>query len=171
MKNQIISNMFEKIADILEIQGESPFKVNAYRRASRVILELNENIETLVEDNRLGDLPGIGDALEKKIEEYLSTGTMKKYEEVTSEISPDLLEMLKIQNLGPRTISMLHKKLGIENIPQLEKAIVEDTLLDLPGMGKKKVENIRRGLELYINSTERISIGAVSYTHLTLPTN
>ena len=160
MKNQIISNMFEKIADILEIQGESPFKVNAYRRASRVILELNENIETLVEDNRLGDLPGIGDALEKKIEEYLSTGTMKKYEEVTSEISPDLLEMLKIQNLGPRTISMLHKKLGIENIPQLEKAIVEDTLLDLPGMGKKKVENIRRGLELYINSTERISIGA-----------
>ena len=159
MTNQLIAEMFEKIADMLEIQGESPFKVNAYRRGSRVILELDENVETLMEQGRLGDLPGIGEALKKKIEEYITTGTMKKYEEVASQISESLLELLKIQNVGPRTVSLLRNKLGIESIEDLESALRMGTLLQLPGMGERKIEAIKKGVESYKQSKMRISIG------------
>ncbi|MBN1154497.1 hypothetical protein JXB12_06195 [candidate division KSB1 bacterium] len=160
MVNQTIAEMFEKIADILEIQGESPFKVNAYRRGSRVILEVDEDLEILMKQDKLADLPGIGDALRKKIEEYIETGSMKKYEEVTSQVSEGLLDMLKIQTLGPRTISLLHGQLGIECISDLEKALSDGRLLQLPGMGEKKIENIKKGIELYKDSMDRISIGS-----------
>lgn len=159
MQNKKIADMFERIADILEIQGEIPFKVNAYRRASRIINELQDDIEILWRDKKLRELPGIGDALVKKIDEFLTTGSMKKYQEVSGQIPETLLELLNIQSMGPKTIGLAYKSLHIKNLQDLKKVIDNGALAELPGMGAKKIENIRQGIDLYLMSQSRISIG------------
>lgn len=159
MKNQQIAKMFESIADILELKGEIFFKVNAYRRASRVINDLQQDIEVLWQEKKLRQLPGIGDALVKKIDEFLTTGHMKKYDEVTSEISAELVALLGIQNLGPKTLALAHNKLGVNNLQDLISTIENGSLAQLPGMGEKKIENIKKGIELFKTGQDRISIG------------
>ncbi len=159
MKNQEIADIFEKIADILEFKGEISFKVNAYRKASRVIKDLPEDIEAVWRQGRVHDLPGIGDALVKKIDEYLRSGKISKYEEIRQDVSPELLHLLNIQNLGPKTLALAHKNLYVNNIHDLLKVIEDGSLAELPGMGLKKVENIQKGIQFYLAAQERISIG------------
>ena len=159
MKNRIIANMFEKIADVLEYQGEIPFKVNAYRKAARVIGDMQEDIEEVWRQGQLTKIPGIGTALAGKIEEFLTTGKMSKYEEVVSSVPPGLLELLEIQNLGPKTVALANKELGVESLDDLKRVAADGSLAQLPGMGEKKVENILKGIELYERAQERISIG------------
>jgi len=159
MKNRIIASMFEKISDVLEFQGEIPFKVNAYRKAARIIGDMQEDIEDVWREGRLKDIPGIGTALAGKIEEFLTTGKMSKYEEVVSSVPTGLIELLEIQNLGPKTVALAYKKLGVENLGDLKRVIADGSLAQLPGMGQKKVGNILKGIELYERAQERISIG------------
>ncbi|MCU0642749.1 MAG: DNA polymerase/3'-5' exonuclease PolX [bacterium] len=159
MKNQEIAHVFENMADILELQGEISFKVNAYRKASRLIKDLQEDIEQLAHEGKLRELPGIGDALVKKITEYLDTGKINKYEEISKDVSPELLSLLNIQNLGPKTLALAHQKLNVKNIDDLTRVIDDGSLSLLPGMGQKKVENIRKGIQFFLSAQERISIG------------
>ena len=119
MKNREIAEIFEKMADILEFKGEIPFKVNAYRKASRVIKDLQEDIEDVWQQGKLRELPGIGDALVKKIDEYLTSGKINKFEEISRDVSPELLNLLNIQNLGPKTLALAHKNLSVNNIQDL----------------------------------------------------
>ena len=160
MKNQEIAHIFENMADILELQGEISFKVNAYRKASRVLKDLQEDIGQLAHDGKLRELPGIGEALVKKITEYLETGHIRKYEEISHEVSPDLLSLLKIQNLGPRTLALANQKLNVKNIDDLVRVIEDGSLARLPGMGQKKVENIQKGIQFFRSAQQRMSIGA-----------
>ena len=159
MKNRTIATMFEEIADILEFQGEITFKVNAYRKASRVLNDLRGDIEIIWKDGKLRGIPGIGEALAKKIDEYLKTGRMSKYEEVTKSVPDGLMELMSIQGLGPKTLALVHKKLGVKNLEDLKKAIDSAVLESLPGMGSKKVDNILRGIELRSASMGRIPLG------------
>ena len=85
----------------------------------------------------------------EKIEEYLKTGKIKKYEEVMADIPEGLLELLNISNVGPKTLQLLHKELGVNNLADLEKVLKEGKLSGLPGMGEKKEENISKGVFLY----------------------
>lgn len=158
MKNGEIAEIFENIADILDLKSEIPFKVNAYRRAARVLSDLWEDISAIWTDSRLHELPGIGDAFVKKISEYLSTGKMTKYESLKQEISSDLLALLKIQNLGPKTLAVAHKNLNVNNINDLVKVIENGQLAQLPKMGEKKAENIKKGIEYFLQARERTSI-------------
>ncbi len=157
-KNREIASIFNKIADALEFRGENPFRVVAYRKAARILDELAEDIEELVRVDKLKNLPGIGEGMAKKIEEYLKTGKMKKYIEATKGIPETLLELLNIQNLGPKTLSLVNKQLGVKDLSDLKKVIEDGSLAKLPQMGEKKVENIRKGIELYERSHERLSI-------------
>ena len=100
MKNKEIAEIFDRIADALEFKGEQFFRVLAYRKAARIIEELTEDIEVLNKENKLREIPGIGEGIAKKIDEYLKTGKMKKLAEAMQGISKDLLELLNIQNLG-----------------------------------------------------------------------
>lgn len=159
MKNKAIANIFDKIADILEFKGEISFKVNAYRNASRVLKDLQEDVELFSKQGKLRELPGFGDALVKKVDEYLSTGTIQKYEQISREVSPDLLNLLNIQNLGPKTLALAHKELVVNNIDDLIRVIDGGSLSQLPGFGPKKVENIKKGIEFYLTAQQRISIG------------
>jgi DNA polymerase (family 10) len=156
MKNKELAHIFSRIADALEFQGENMFKIIAYRKASRILGELTQDIELIDQDGTLNKLPGIGKAIADKIHEYLNTGRMKKYEEIKREIPGELLDMLGIQNLGPRTLALVHAALNVKTLKGLKRAIKNGTMTKLPGMGEKKVENIRKGIELFEQSLKRM---------------
>ena len=158
MKNKELARIFDRIADALEFKGEMVFRVLAYRKAARVLDELVEDVEVLHKTGKLDELPGVGAAIAKKIAEYLETGKMKKYAEVTKGIPDSLLNMLDIQNLGPKTLALAHKMLKVKTIADLKKVIANGKLAELPQMGEKKAENIRKGIELYEKGHERLSI-------------
>jgi DNA polymerase (family 10) len=123
MKNKELADLFEKMADILEFKGENPFKISAYRRASRIIGDLTQDIEEITEQGELKNIPGIGEGMAQKIEEYLKTGKISKFEEVKKGVSDELIAIMDIPGMGPKTLAMLHKEKGISNFSQLEKAL------------------------------------------------
>ena len=158
MKNKELAALFSRIGDALEIKGETGFKVIAYRKASRILEELTEDIEAIAREKKLQDIPGIGSGIAQKIEEYLQTGQMKKYTEVLSSIPEGLLKLLEIQSLGAKTIHLAHKELQVNGLEGLKKVIEDGSLAKLYGMGEKKVENIKKGIEIYEKAQERIPI-------------
>lgn len=159
MKNKELALIFEKIGDALEFRGENPFKIIAYRKAARILNDLSEDIEVIHKIGTLREIPGIGEGIAKKIDEYLKTGRMNKYEEVMGGIPGGLLELMAIPNLGPKTLSLVYKKLEVRNLKDLKKVIEDGSLAQLPGMGQKKAENILKGIERFEVSKERISLG------------
>jgi DNA polymerase (family 10) len=158
MKNQELASIFARIGDALEIKGESGFKILAYRKAARILEDLTEDIETITKEKRLEKIPGIGSGIAKKIEEYLETGQMQKLSEALSVIPENLLDLLEIQNLGAKTIHIAHKELRVKNLDDLKKVIEDGSLAKLYGLGEKKVENIKKGIEIYEQAQERIPI-------------
>ena len=158
MKNKELAKIFSRIGDALEIKGEQFFKVVAYRKAERALEDLTEDIEVIAREKRLEEIPGIGSGIAKKIEEYLETGEMKKYKEVLSEIPESLLDLLEIQNVGARTVQLAYKELGVKNLEDLKRVIDNGSLVKLHGLGEKKVENIKKGIEIYELAQERIPI-------------
>ena len=159
MKNKELADLFERMADILELKGENPFKTNAYRKASRIIGDLTQDIEVIADQGELKDIPGIGEGLAQKVMEYLKTGKVSKFEEVRKDVSDELIAMMDIPGIGPKTLSMIHKEKGINSLSQLEKAVEDGSLVGLPGIGEKKVENIKRGLQLLKQSKGRMNLG------------
>ena len=159
MKNAEIASIFERMADVLELKGENPFRISSYRRAARVIGDLTQDIKEIAAEGKLKDIPGIGEGSAEKIEEFLKTGRMSKYEEVMKGVSPETVAMMQIPGLGPKTVAMLNKELGIVGIAQLEEAIKQGRLKGLKGIAEKKIENILKGIELFLTSQQRIALG------------
>jgi DNA polymerase (family 10) len=158
-KNREIAEIFDKIADILELLNENPFRIRAYRNAGENIRELTEDIEDLAGRGELTGIPGVGPDLAGKIKEFISTGKIEDYEKLRKRVSEELTGLLGIQGLGPKTIIKLNRELGIKNLEDLERALEMGEVLKLRGMGEKKVEDIKRGIELFKKSRERIPLG------------
>jgi len=158
MKNKELARIFGHIADALEIKGEDSFKVIAYQKASRILDDLTEDVGTLVAENRLRQVPGIGSGLASKIEEYLRTGKMEKYQETLSGIPEGLLPLLEVQGLGGKTIRLVWKELGVKDLAGLKRVIRDGSLAKLRGLGDKRAANILKGIELHERALERISI-------------
>ena len=159
MKNREIADLLEEMADILEFKGENPFKISAYRKASRIIGDLTQDIEEIAEQGKLKEIPGIGEGIAQKIVEYLKTGNISKFEEARKGVSDELIAMMDIPGMGPKTLSMLHRERGISNLSQLEKALGDGSLRGLFGIGEKKIENIKRGIQLLKQSKGRMNLG------------
>jgi DNA polymerase (family 10) len=159
MKNKELADLFGKMADILELKGENPFKISAYRKASRIIGDLTQDIEEITEIGKLKEVPGIGEGMAQKIMEYLKTGKISKFEEARKGVSDELIAVMDIPGMGPKTLSMLHKEKGIGNLSQLEKAVEDGSLIGLFGIGEKKIENIKRGIQLLKQSKGRMNLG------------
>jgi len=159
VKNHEIAVIFERIANVLELKGENAFRINSYRKASRVIGDLTADVEELAKEGKLTDIPGIGTGTAEKIVEYINTGKMSKYEEVMKGVSEETITLMQIPGLGPKTVAMLNKELGIVSLSDLENALHESKLKGLFGIGDKKIENIVKGIELFKTSQQRISIG------------
>jgi len=159
MRNKELADIFTQIGDILEIVGENPFKVRAYRRVALLLENMPEEIERVYAEGRLEELPGIGEGIAKKIRELLETGKLKYFEELKAQIPEGLTELLKIPEVGPKTVQLLWKELGVTNIEELKKALDSGRIRELPGMGAKKEENIRHGLELMMQGEGRMLLG------------
>ncbi len=141
--NTEIRDMFDQVADLLELKGENPFRVRAYREAARVISGFSEQVEKLVKGG--GDLTayrGIGKDLAGKIQEIVETGSLKQLEELKAQIPESLLELLQIPELGPKKIAALHKELGVKTLADLKQAVEAGRVSTLKGFGKKSEQKI-----------------------------
>ncbi|MEM4257698.1 MAG: DNA polymerase/3'-5' exonuclease PolX [Candidatus Thermoplasmatota archaeon] len=156
MKNQMVAETLYTIANLLDIKGENFFKIRAYRIAAQTIEGLDENIEKIAEEKRLTNIPGVGEALAKKILELLTTGNIRYLEKLKKEIPEGLLELLEIPGLGPKKVAALYTKLGITTIADLKKACEHGTLRHLEGFGEITERNILRGISLREQTTGRV---------------
>ena len=161
MQNRAIAQRFALIADMLEVKGESIFRINAYRRAARAVEALTEDIAAVARRGELTDIPGIGTATSEKIEEFLKTGTMKAYEELAASLPPGLTTLMSVPEIGPKTALLLHERLGITSIDELEAAATAGRIRDLPRMGARTEENILKGITMLRRSGARRTLGIV----------
>lgn len=145
MKNLELARIFAEMADILEIKGDNPFKIRAYRRAAMNLEGLDRGVETL-SDAELREIPGIGGELAAKIEEYCATGSVHAHEKLKGEIPPGLLEFLAIPGLGPKTAKLLFEQTGVADLDGLERAARGGELVEIPGVREKTVDNILKGI-------------------------
>jgi DNA polymerase (family 10) len=158
MKNQEIARIFSEMADILEIREDNPFKIRAYRRAALNVEGLARSIEELSREELLA-IPGIGEELAAKIEEYVRTGSMHAHDKLKGEIPPGLLELLAVPGLGHRTAKLLNDKAGITNLDELAQAAAEHRLAGIPGIQQKTEENILKGIAAIKGGRERHPLG------------
>jgi DNA polymerase (family 10) len=158
MYNRHIAKIFNDIADILEIKGDNPFRIRAYRRASRNIEGLAKDVAHISADE-LRQIPGIGADLADKIGEYVETGDLKFYNELKKEVPSGLLDLLSVPGLGPKTVKLLFDKLNIKDIKGLERSAHKGKLKGLPGIKAKTEENILKGIALIKRRTGRYPMG------------
>jgi DNA polymerase (family 10) len=147
MEKDRVAEILVEIGTLLELKGENPFKTRAYLNAARTIESLNEPLTKMVAEKRLGEIKGIGEALEKKITELVNTGKLAYYDELKASIPPGLIEMLDIPGLGPKKIQALNKQLGIDSIAKLEAACQSGQIAKLEGFGEKTQANLLEGIE------------------------
>src|SRR5512137_762293 len=159
MNNGEVARVFQDIADLLELKGESVFKVRAYQKAVRSIEHLTVELSHLRAEGKLREVPGIGEAIEKKIGELLDTGHLRYYEELRAEFPDGVISLLQVPGVGPKTAMKLWTELGIKSTEDLEKAIVDGRVAGLFRMGDKTAENILRGLQSMRTKEQRIPIG------------
>lgn len=164
MKNHEVVNLLNKFGTLLEIKDENFFKFRAYYKAAEAIEALGEDIETLADENRLSEIPGIGKAIEEKITEFLATGKLKAYQELIREVPETLLEVVTIPTVGPKKAKLFYQQLGVESIKDLAAALQKGKLEGLPGIKEKTIQNIARGLKIVKESGERMNLGAATAT-------
>ena len=160
MKNQEIVRIFNDIADLLEIKGENPFRIRAYRRAALNIESLSTDIASTRKDE-LMKIPGIGQDLARKILEYIQTGKMQAYEDLKKEVPEGLSGLLSVPSLGPKTAKLLFEKLQVKDLDDLARLAREHKLIGLPGIKEKTEENIIKGIEMLKRGMERQPLGKV----------
>jgi DNA polymerase (family 10) len=158
MKNQLVARILNEIADMLEMQGVE-FKPRAYRRAARTIESLSEPIEQVYAQGKLMDLPGVGEAIAKKVAEIIETGSLRYYEELKQETPVDLEGLLAVEGIGPKTVGLLYKKLGVKSLEDLEQAAKQHRIREIKTLGAKTEENILSGIELAKQSKGRTLLG------------
>ncbi len=157
--NREVAEIFDRIADLLEIKGEVIYKTLAYRRASESINELGRDINDVWRDGKLTDIPGVGKAIADKIDELLSTGKMAFWEKLTAQVPASLADLLQVPDLGPKKVALFWRELGITNLEELETAARDGQLRQLPGMGAKSEAKVLAGIEALARRTDRIPLG------------
>jgi DNA polymerase (family 10) len=144
--NLAIARILAEIGDLLEIKGENPFKVRAYRNAAETIVHTPGRVADLTPQERLA-IPGIGKDLAAKIAELIETGTIAYHQNLLQEFPPTVLDLLHVQGVGPKTVALLYRELGIRTLDDLQQAAREGRLRGLRGMGARKEAQILKSLE------------------------
>lgn len=160
MTNQQIAGIFNEIADLLELKGENPFRIRAYRNASRHIEGLPTDVVNMTTDELLS-IPGIGMDLAGKIREFITTGKILVHEELKAQGSEGLLNLLLVPGLGPKTTKLLHEKLKVNDLAGLELLAKGHKLSGIPGIKDKTEKNILKGIEMLRRGQERCPLGRV----------
>lgn len=149
MLDRNLLKIFRDIAILLRIKGENPFKADAYDKVADIIESQQLDIKELVQKNKLPEVKGIGEALAKKIYEYVQTGKLEYYEKLKTEIPPELITITRLPNLGPKKTKLLYDKLRIRTIDELEKACQENKVANVKGFSEKSQEIILNSIQHY----------------------
>jgi DNA polymerase (family X) len=158
MRNKELSAIFDQMADIMEILGEDPFRINSYRNVARTIGDQSTDVADLLAGGELAELPGIGKSSLGKIEEFVKTGKITAHEDLLKKVPPTLPDLLHIPGLGPKGVKSLYENLKVTNVDELKQALDEGLVGSLHGFGEKKAATIRKGIEFLASSTGRIRL-------------
>jgi DNA polymerase (family 10) len=159
LSNREIASIFETTADMLEIRGDVIHRVLSYRRAAETVRDLPRDLHAIAAEGNLEDLPNIGKTLAAKITEMLETGKLEFYDKLAQEIPPGLVEVMRINGVGPKKARLFWQQLDITGLAQLEAAARAGKLRDLPGMGEKSEQKIVQGIEALARQTGRVPLG------------
>lgn len=146
MDKKAVAQVVEQIAAFLELKGENPFRIRAFRTAARTINGLPGDLSQALADSSLAGTKGIGPATLQIVQELATTGKSTLLEELREQVPPGLVEMLAISGLGVAKIRQIHEVLDIDSIPELEAAALDGRLAKLPRFGQKTSENILKGI-------------------------
>src|SRR5258708_17645895 len=135
MTKDDIASVLEKIATLLELKDENPFKTGAYINAARAIETFGANISSFQDEEAVAKIPGIGKSIAEKIKELAATGSLKYFEELSAEFPPGIMELFSLSGLGAKKIKGLYDQLGISSIEQLQKACEDGRVAELPSFG------------------------------------
>ena len=160
MKNQEIAAIFNEIADILDIKGANPFRIRAYRKAAQNIENLTEDIAAIAARNDLEAIPGIGKDLAGKIQDFVSTGTLKYYDELKKEVPSGIVTLLAVPGVGPRTAKLIFEHFGVSSVEEVERLAIDHKIQGLPGIKAKTEQNILKGIAILKKGRERLPVGA-----------
>src|SRR5688572_4343763 len=157
--NQELADLLHSLAALMELRGENQFKVIAFQKVSRIIRESNIDFKKCMEEGKLCDIEGIGKGSQQIIEEYIQTGKSSVFEEVAASVPAGLVPLMSIEGLGPKTINLLWKERGVTSLEELEKLITSGGITGVKGIGAKKIETIRAGIETY---RKRVAEGPIN---------
>ena len=158
--NDQIAELFENLGALLEIKGDSVFKIRAYRRAAETIHQLTFPLAQAVEDGqKLTGIPGIGKAISDKIHELVTTGKVQTYERTKAEVPEGVLDLVAIPGIGPKTALLIGTELGISTVEGVEQAAADGRLASLPRMGKRAADSILRHIQATRSMSGRTPIG------------
>ncbi|MCU0474751.1 MAG: DNA polymerase/3'-5' exonuclease PolX [Anaerolineae bacterium] len=159
VSNRDVADLFDRVADLLEIKGEIIHRVLSYRRAAESIYDLPRDLAAIAAENALTDIPGVGKTIAEKIEEILSTGKLAFYERLTAELPAGLVDVMRVNGVGPKKAKLFWEQLQVRDLASLEAAARAGKLRSLPKMGEKSEANILLGIEALARQTGRRPLG------------
>ena len=157
-----IANTLEKMATLLELKGENPFKIRAYTNAARSIETWGGNVGDLGDDATLEKIPGIGKGIAMVIKELVANGSSKFYDELRAEFPPDILELFTLPGLGAKKVKALHEQLRVSSITQLQEACEAGHVAKLAGFGKTTQEKLCKAIADRAKHAGSFQLGAVA---------
>jgi DNA polymerase (family 10) len=155
MDKKRVAEILDEMGTLFELKGENPFKCRAFHNASRVIEALTHDLGDLVSNGKIREVKGIGEHLAHIITDLVVHGNSKEYEELRSSLPAGLIDMTRIQGLGPKRIKVLYEKLHIRSLAELKQACEEHRLAKIEGFGEKTEENILKGIELLAKISDK----------------
>jgi DNA polymerase (family X) len=157
-----VAEILEDIAMMLELKGENPFKIRAYRNAARAIETFTGNLRRTAEEDKFADIEGIGDAIAEKIRELVTSGALEYHATLKAEFPPGIFDMFDIQGMGPKKVHAVWKELSITTVAELEKGCRDGRVAGLKGFGEKTAANILKGIEDRKKHAGRFRIGDIT---------
>jgi DNA polymerase (family 10) len=158
MDKDQVAAVLSEIGTLLELQGENPFRTNAYHNGARAIQQMEEDLSEVVRSGRLTSIPGIGDTLREKITTLVTTGTLPFYEKLKAQFPEGLLQMLRVQGLGPKKVKALYDNLGIDSLEKLKVACEAGQVAKLKGFGAKTQDKILEGIRVLAEMGNRVRL-------------
>jgi DNA polymerase (family 10) len=162
MTRETLADTLEEIALLLELKGENPFKIRAYRTGAETVSQFPGDIVALAREGKLEGIKGIGEALQQKLHELASTGHLAFHEKLKAGFPPGLFELFEIQGLGPKKIKALYETLGVDSVARLRELCEAREVEKLAGFGPKSEEKILEAIAFREKNAERFRLGDVA---------
>jgi DNA polymerase (family 10) len=158
--NAQLAAIFERMSAMLELTGADKFRVNAHAKAARVVGEHPSDLEPIARDAKaLIAIEGIGKGTAAKIAEFAERGVIAEHDELAAKVPAGVLDLLQVSGLGPKTVKLLWDERGVASIADLKRIIADGSIMTLPRMGEKTVENIKESIAFLESSGGRLHIG------------